>query len=214
MQICQACSQRPKRGLGSVPNSRFSTLFSIVCRLMLLFALTGSSAIFAVAADPLQTATASPLFARGYTVIPEPQKVTLTGQDFEFSPSWRLELGPGVEANDIAVASLKQELQERFHLALSEAKGKGGPGLKLAIDPQAVEIGAATDRQKPALAEQAYRMKLRASGVTITGNSSTGLFYGVQTLVQLLKPQQGKTLVAGRGDYGLAGPGVAGDLLG
>ena len=143
-------------------------------------------------AGPLPAATASPLFARGYTVIPEPQKVTLTGKDFEFSPSWRLELAPGVQPDDIAVESLKQELQERFHLALGEAKGKSGPSLKLAIDPQAVEIGAATDRQKSVLAEQAYRIKLTASGVTLTGNTSTGLFYGVQTLVQLLKPQQGK----------------------
>ena len=143
-------------------------------------------------AAPAMAATASPLFARGYTVIPEPQKVTLTGQDFEFSSSWRLELGPGVKANDIAVESLKGELQERFHIALSEAKGKGGSSLKLAIDPGAVEIGDATDKEKSALAEQAYRMKSSAAEVVITGNSRTGLFYGVQTLVQLLKSQDGK----------------------
>ena len=87
---------------------------------------------------------------------------------------------------------MKEELQERFHFALSEVKGKGGASLKLAIDPHAVEVGEATDREKSALAEQAYRMKLTASEVTITGNSPTGLFYGVQTLVQLLKPQDGK----------------------
>jgi hypothetical protein len=137
-------------------------------------------------------AAASPLFARGYTVIPEPQKVTLTGQDFEFTSSWRLQLGPGVKADDIAVVSLKEELQERFHLALSEAKGKGGSILSLGIDPHAVEVGVATDNNKAALAEQAYKMKLSASGITITGNAPTGLFYAVQTLVQLLKPQAGK----------------------
>ena len=143
-------------------------------------------------AAPTSAATASPLLARGYTVIPEPQKVTLGGPDFEFTTSWRLELGPGVKADDIAVASLKEELQERFHLALSEAKGEVGPRLKLAIAPQAVEVGEATDREKTALGEQAYGMKLTAAEVTITGNSPTGLFYGVQTLVQLLKPEEGK----------------------
>ncbi len=143
-------------------------------------------------AAPATAATASPLFARGYTVIPEPQKVTLSGKDFEVAAPWRLELGPGVKAEDIAVESLKEELQERFHIALSEAKGKGGASLKLAIDPHAVDVGEATDREKSALAEQAYRMKLTGSEVTITGNSPSGLFYGVQTLVQLLKPQDGK----------------------
>ena len=61
------------------------------------FALLGTFVIaFVCLAGTLRAATASPLFARGYTVIPEPQKVTLSGQDFEFAASWRLELGPGV----------------------------------------------------------------------------------------------------------------------
>src|SRR5271157_6279915 len=157
------------------------------------FALLGTVAVaFVCLAGPLRAATASPLFARGYTVIPEPQKVTLSGPNFEFAAAWRLELGPGVKADDVAVESLREELQERFHIALPEAKGKGGSVLKLGIDPHAVEVGEATDKEKSTLAEQAYRMKLTGSEVTITGNSPTGLFYGVQTLVQLLKPQNGK----------------------
>ena len=118
--------------------------------------------------------------------------MTLSGKDFEFAPSWRLELRAGLKADDIAVVSLKDELQERFHFAFSEAKGKGGPSLKLEIDPHAVEVGEATDKEKAILAEQAYRMKLSPSEITITGNSSTGLFYAVQTLVQLLKFLDGK----------------------
>ena len=145
-----------------------------------------------VVAPSAIAATASPLFARGYTVIPEPQKVTLSGKDLEFSSSWRLDLAPGVKPDDIAVVSLKELLQERFHLALSEAKGKGGPALQLAIDPHAVEVGEATDKEKSTLAEQAYRIKLAPAEIAITGNTATGLFYGVQTLVQLLKSQEGK----------------------
>jgi hypothetical protein len=140
----------------------------------------------------VRAATVSPLFARGYTVIPEPQKVELSGRDFEFGDTWRLQLASGVKADDIAVRSLKQELQERDHVALREASAKGGSVLRLAIDPRAVEIGAAIDKEKGKLAEQAYRMKLAPSEITITGNSSTGLFYGVETLVQLLKSEGGK----------------------
>ena len=62
----------------------------------------------------------------------------------------------------------------------------------LAVAPNAVTIGTATDANKAALAEQAYRMELASDRVTITGNTATGLFYGVQTLVQLLKPENGK----------------------
>ena len=145
-----------------------------------------------VIAPGASAATASPLFARGYTVIPAPQQVTLTGKDLEFAPSWRLALGPGVKGDDIAVVSLKEELQERFHLVLSQAPAPGGSVLRLAIDPHAVEVGEATDKEKAPLAEQAYRMRLASAGITITGNGPTGLFYGVQTLVQLLKTQEGK----------------------
>jgi hypothetical protein len=157
------------------------------------FALLGTFAIaFICLAGTLRAATASPLFARGYTVIPEPQKVMLSGKDFEVAAPWRLELGPGVKTDDVAVVSLKGDLRERFHFAMSEAKGKSGASLKLAINPHAAEVGEVTDGEKSALAEQAYRMKLTPAEVTITGNSPTGLFYGVQTLVQLLKPQEGK----------------------
>ena len=161
--------------------------------LMRRFALIAAVVVASLCmAGTLRAATASPLFARGYTVVPEPQKVTLSGQDCEFGASWRLDLAAGVKTDDIAVISLKDELRERFHLSLPEARGKGGFVVRLAIDPHAVDVGEAADREKSALAEQAYRMKLSASEVVITGNSPTGLFYGVQTLVQLLKPQDGK----------------------
>ena len=38
-------------------------------------------------------ATSSPLFARGYTALPGPQKVSLGAKDFEFTRAWRLQLG-------------------------------------------------------------------------------------------------------------------------
>jgi hypothetical protein len=74
-----------------------------------LVALAAVFCCFSMAVPAMAT-TASPLFARGYTLIPEPQKVTLTGQDFEFASSWRLELGTDVKANDIAVESLSDKL--------------------------------------------------------------------------------------------------------
>ena len=86
--------------------------------------LAGLIGLFSLVASA-QAATVSPLFARGYTVIPAPQQVTLSGEDFEFTGAWGLELAPGVKADDVAVMSLKEELAERFHLALREAKGEG-----------------------------------------------------------------------------------------
>ncbi len=85
-------------------------------------------------------ATASILFQRGYTVIPEPQKVEIKGGDFEIGGGWRLELGKGVKADDVAVESLKEGLDTRHGIAL-ETRGRG-KAIALEIQPGSVAIGA------------------------------------------------------------------------
>ncbi len=138
-------------------------------------------------------ATVSPLYARGYTVIPEPQKVELRGGDFRFGEGWRLELGRGVLANEVAVESLKEDLQSRFRVTLSPQAGPGARArtLNLALVPNSVEVGEAADRDKSALVEQAYKIVLEPDRVSITANAPAGLFYGVETLIQLIKPKAG-----------------------
>jgi hexosaminidase len=135
--------------------------------------------------------TVSPLFARGYTVVPEPQKVILGAEDFNFSPSWQLRLDKGVAANNVAVDVLREGLATRFHVALGTSKDTSGGVLILRIAPASVQIGKALDRNKSALEEQAYRIDLHHDSITITANASTGLFYGVETLIQLLRRDTG-----------------------
>src|SRR5438874_12559680 len=100
-----------------------------VTRLLGLFAVLLSSNGLA--------ATISPLLSRGYTVIPAPQKVSLGKKDLEFTRAWRLELGPGVRSDDIAVQSLKEQLQERFQLTLD---GSQTAAVHLAVAPNTVTI--------------------------------------------------------------------------
>jgi hexosaminidase len=138
----------------------------------------------------LSAATLSPLYERGYTVMPEPQKVTLGAGDFAFSSNWRLEVGAGIAGNDVGVEALRQDLAERFHLRIG-GRGDSAGVLQLAVTPGSVTIGAAQDRDKKAIADQAYRIDLAPQRVTITANTSVGLFYGVETFVQLLKPRAG-----------------------
>ena len=140
------------------------------------------------------SATVSPLHARGYAVIPEPQKVALRGADLQFGDGWELELGAGVRPDDVAVVSLRDDLASRYRLALRT----GGPGqklghrIRLAIRAGAVAIEEALDRDRAVLAEQAYRLELAADTINITANAPQGLFYGVQTFLHLIKPKEGK----------------------
>ena len=140
-----------------------------------------------------RAATVSSLFARGYTVLPSPQKVELGQRDFRFTQDWRLELGTGVPNDDISVESLTGELQSRHQVRLSRSQRNSASAgaLRLVILPNSITVSGATDRDKSALAEQAYKISLARDTVSIIANTPTGLFYGVQTFVQLLKPEGG-----------------------
>src|ERR1035437_11019962 len=116
-----------------------------------------------------QAQTVSPLFARGYTVIPEPQKVVLGARDFPFDQSWQLKLDKSVSSNDVAVEILRAELDSRFHVTLSTG-GKPRGVLSLRIAPGSVQIGGAQDSDKSALEEQTYRIDLHSGTITITAN--------------------------------------------
>jgi hexosaminidase len=138
----------------------------------------------------LPASSVSPLYERGYTVMPEPQKVTLGSEDFRFGPEWRIELGAGVKPADAAVEVLKEDLDSRFHLRLGTQRPSHRV-LRLTMAPNSVAIGAAQDSDRKSLAEQAYRIDLALNEVTIAANAPAGLFYGVETLVQLLKSRNG-----------------------
>jgi hexosaminidase len=160
-----------------------------LCRALVLLTctmlLTGRSLI---------SETSSPLASRGYSVLPVPQKVTLTGNDFTLDNRWKLELDGEVKGNDVAVGTLKSRLASRFQLNLAgAAPGQLAFGvIRLELRPNSVSIGQATDRNKQALVEQAYRLTLRPGSVKIAARAAPGLFYGVQTLIQLIRTRDGR----------------------
>jgi hexosaminidase len=134
--------------------------------------------------------TASPLLARGYTVIPQPQRVSLEAGNISFGDGWQLRLDRSVPSNDVAVEALREGLSQRFHVTL-DVPGSSSGVLSLRIAAASVPIGQAQDSNKSALEEQAYRIDLHQGSIAITANASTGLFYGVDTLIQLLRPEMG-----------------------
>jgi hypothetical protein len=134
--------------------------------------------------------TVSALFARGYTVLPTPQNVSLSGKDLVLTREWRLEFAHGVVASDVAVESLKEDLLRRYGLELAAGGAKQGAAgvIRLAVAARSVTIAEAADRNRDALADQAYRLTLSPREIGLTANAPPGLFYGVQTLLQLVTP--------------------------
>ena len=132
--------------------------------------------------------TASPLWLRGYAVLPEPQQVELREGDVRFGPAWSIDRGAGVAPGDVAAETLSEELQSRFGL---RAAGGGGTAVRLEIRAGSVSPGQSLDTDKQAIADQAYRIEIGDSGIAILANAAEGLFYGVETLVQLLRRRDG-----------------------
>lgn len=140
----------------------------------------------------LSAGTISPLFSRGYTLLPYPHKVTLGANDIEFTRAWSITPNAGRDG-DAACSELNDLLTERFHLSLRKsAAGNTHGAVRLSITPNTVAVTNATDANKAALAEQAYRLTVTSSEIAITGNTATGLYYGIQTFAQLLKERNGR----------------------
>jgi hypothetical protein len=118
------------------------------------------------------------LRSNGFSLIPAPQKTELTGQKIVFENSWAIDTK--LDVSSIVLKTLQYSAKELHGIDFS---GNGEDRIILEITP-----GTVNSNLSPELAEQAYRLEIAQGLVKITGNSKVGLFYGVQSLLQLLKP--------------------------
>ena len=127
-------------------------------------------------ADP-EAPFLTPLRARGFSLIPTPQQVELGKRTIVVDDAWTVDSQVGTE--DIAVRRLVQGAQELHGLTFSPT---GQKKIILAVQP-----GTVSGTDDPELTQQGYRLKVTPDAVEITGNSPVGLFYGVQSVLQLLR---------------------------
>lgn len=80
--------------------------------------------------------------------------------------------------NDNSVASLKQQLQDRVwkNTGLQVVDAKTNAGLTFKLNKQ----------NDKTIGKEGYRLDVGANGVIITANDAAGLFYGMQSFIQLL----------------------------
>ncbi|OIJ87837.1 beta-N-acetylhexosaminidase [Streptomyces colonosanans] len=108
-------------------------------------------------------------------VIPEPRLVTACGPGFlDLTPATGLVAGDGTERTE---HWLRVTLGAATGLPFPAGRADGGV-IRLAIDP------AATGD----LGEEGYRLEVAPTGVHLVGGGPAGLFWGAQTLRQLLGP--------------------------
>jgi len=126
------------------------------------------------------------LRSRGFSLIPAPQETNLQEGVVRLDRSWRIvkQVAPGGEAS---LNRLETGIRELHGL---EFKGTSEGGtITLLIQPGTVI-------QAPgSVSDQAYRLSLAPSRVEVIGNGAPGLFYGVQSLLQLLRREKGESWV-------------------
>lgn len=131
----------------------------------------------------------TPLRARGYTVLPTPQQVELQDGDVTIDGSWTIE-PRDIKPGDIAVTTLAAGVKDKTGLTLAADR----PGQR--VIRLAVRAGTVDPKLDQPRADQAYLLTISDKVVEITGNTPQGLFYGVQTFVQLLRQEHlGRWLV-------------------
>tara|TARA_Y100001980_G_C14556806_1_gene350616 strand:- start:29059 stop:31293 length:2235 start_codon:yes stop_codon:yes gene_type:complete len=123
----------------------------------------------------------SELRSQGYTIFPAPQNVDLRGRDIVIDHTWK------VLASGAVSRSISDGLTSRATILHGlDFKGNGTGSVELRISKDAV--GNIPD---PERSKQAYKITIQEGKVVIEGQGEVGLFYGVQSFLQLIKPIYG-----------------------
>ncbi len=127
------------------------------------------------------------LSALGLHVIPYPQEVLLGGQPFVFGKQLNIVLDKKpTEEDQFAASELIKALKNEFNItgAVSDNRTPGS-------------IVLTRTNKQPETGEQGYQIQVNNEEIIISSNSAQGLFYGTQTLLQLIKKKRQGVEIAG-----------------
>jgi hypothetical protein len=135
---------------------------------------------------------------RALKLLPAPKEVHIAEGRLTVKPSTIILISNNEDR--LAAETLQREIHERTGLRLSIESVNAAPrgpghislgrltdrGLRAYLELQGVKIDDLGNRE---VTDQAYIIRATESGVIVAGNSAQGLFYGAQTLHQLLRPE-------------------------
>ena len=132
----------------------------------------------------------SPLRSRGFALVPAPQEVRLKPQNIIVDGSWSVLARAG--AQGMLLKRLTTGALELHNLSFS---AKGQKNIVLELRPGIVKGSPDT-----ALNAQGYLLNIAPGEIRISGNSQAGLFYGVQSLLQLLRADDKGRMIVPEGE--------------
>lgn len=165
----------------------------IVCAVLLVSPLLSALAVSGPSASD-----SGPL-----NLLPEPKEVQLHEGGFRVRPSTRILVQLGHQEEDrIAAETLAEEVADQSGLKLDivgtkpSSKAEGGAIMLVRLQDKRVRrfLAGKGLRADASVGEQGYLLFSDKSHLIVAANTGQGLFSGVQTLRQLLRPE-GKDLI-------------------
>jgi hexosaminidase len=149
----------------------------------------------------------SPVHSRQLKLEPAPKEVQMRSGGFQLKPGTKIFVQLGHQSEDrIAAETLAEEIESQAGLKLdifgmkAAAKAEDGAIVLARLQDSRVRKFLAENGLKAdALGEQGYLLFSDNSHLIVAANSGEGLFYGVQTLRQLLQPKGNGLLCPGVG---------------
>ena len=127
-------------------------------------------------------------------VIPQPQQMERLDGEFKLSPGMRIFTDAGsLQSAEFLAQRLRQSTGYRFKIT-----SKIKPGT-----PIWGGISLTTNGADASLGNEGYDLSVATNGVILRAPTQAGLFYGVQTLLQLLPPEIFSTRVMHRTEWGM-----------
>ena len=163
-----------------------STLRNIIMLALLFLVLAPVSMASANPGPPFL----NPLRARGFTLIPSPQQVELSTENVVIDETWSVDMKGAVK--NMALTRMIRGSEDLHKLTFSKT---GNKKIILTVKP-----GTVQGINDPELSKQGYLLKITSGSVEITGNDQAGLFYGVQSFLQLLRRNPAGQLVLPEGE--------------
>jgi N-acetyl-beta-hexosaminidase len=144
--------------------------------------------------------------ARALKILPAPKEVRMAEGRIVIKPSTTILISNNEDRT--AAETLQKEIHDRTGMKLSIESVTAAPkttghislgrltdrGMRLYLESQGVKAGDELGSHD--LDKQGYVIRVTDTGVLVAGRSAQGVFYGMQTLRQLLRPEGsgGKTL--------------------
>ena len=117
------------------------------------------------------------LYKAGINVIPSPQEVKLGGGDFLLRANPVIVVDKDAsQADKFTAEELARDIEQEWGIKVSVGKSSDGGTITLTRKGAPDKIG-----------EQGYRLTVKPGKVTIQANGEAGLFYGTQTLLQIIQ---------------------------